>query len=73
MLELTTSVKEESINIFVKESGFSKDVVSKEIDNIEWISDINEQDIITLQNKLVFLQDLGQISSGFEIKDFLWI
>ena len=67
------SHREESINIFVKESGFSKDVVSKEIDNIEWISDINEQDIITLQNKLVFLQDLGQISSGFEIKDFLWI
>ena len=64
--------KEDAINIFAIESGFSKEVVAKEIDSIEWISDINEQDIITLQNKLVFLQDLGQISSRFEIKDFLW-
>ena len=54
-----------------KESGFSYDVVFDEINAIEWNSNINEEDIEALNDKLNFLVSLEQIKE-FDIEKYIY-
>lgn len=62
--------KEEAAKIMAKESGFSYDVVFDEINAIEWNSNINEEDIEALKDKLNFLVSLEQIKE-FDIEKYI--
>lgn len=63
--------KEEAAKIMEKESGFSYDVVFDEINAIEWNSNINEEDIEALNDKLNFLVSLEQIKE-FDIEKYIY-
>ena len=63
--------KEEAAKIMEKESGFSYDVVFDEINAIEWNSNINEEDIEALNDKLNFLVSLEQIKE-FDIENYIY-
>lgn len=62
---------DEAAKIFAKESGFDFSVVQKAVENINWETKIEDEDIETLINKQNFLIDMKQVK-GFNLRDYIY-
>lgn len=60
-----------SAEIFSNESGFSYNITLKEVENIDWDSTINDDDVKTLEEKMDFLINLEQIK-WFDLKEYIY-
>lgn len=70
--EFIINNQEESAKIFSHESGFDIEITKKELANINWICNLNRDNVDSLSNKMSFLVDNNLIGTKFELANFLY-
>lgn len=69
--QLLNSKSPEIIKIVSEESGFSEKVVAKTIQNITWDETITTDDLLALEEDVIFLKNINKISNSFNLNDFV--